>query len=261
MYQPVLVGSGNVGLQFLKQTYDRQLEAFSSYAQVKRDVEFFRENIESITSAENLVSDRRLLNVALTAFGLESDIDNRFFIQKMLEEGTLADDSLANRFTDERYAELSAAFGFGPGEVPGRLREGFADEIIQMFEAASFEAAVGAQDDTLRIALFAERKLNEVLSSSTSVDSAWFAIMAQPPMRALFETALNLPSQFSQIDIDQQLEVFKERASRTFGSEDPAVFLEDSELDNLIVTYMARSQLQNSTLNQSRFSIALTLLQ
>ena len=50
-----------------------------------------------IASAEALVKDRRLLTVALGAFGLDGEIDKKFFIRKVLEGGTEASDSLANR--------------------------------------------------------------------------------------------------------------------------------------------------------------------
>ena len=39
-------------------------------------------------SAADLVADRRLLKVALGAFGLEGEIDKKAFIRKVLEEGT-----------------------------------------------------------------------------------------------------------------------------------------------------------------------------
>ena len=50
--------------------------------------------------------------VALGAFGLQDDLPNRFFIQKVLEGGTLSTDSLANKLSDPRYAALAKAFGF-----------------------------------------------------------------------------------------------------------------------------------------------------
>ncbi len=260
MFQPVLVSSGLVGWQFLQRTYDQQLATFSESNVQKRDTDHFRENIQSVTSAEDLVADRQMLTVALGAFGLQDDIDNRFFIQKMLEDGTTADDALANRFTDERYNDFSAAFGLGPGEIRGSLRPGFADEIIAKYQANSFEVAAGAQDDTMRVALYAERTLSDVVGGTGSEAQKWFSIMGQPPLRTLFETAFGLPSSFGQADIDLQLTVFQERAQRTFGVSDPAEFADPEVLDRLITTYFARTQLQNGGAGASGAAIALTLL-
>ena len=109
----------------------------------------FREKIESIKTAEDLVADRELLSVALGAFGLDDDINNTFFIRKVLEDGTIDDDALANRLSDSRYADLSEAFGFG---TPGFTRTSlsfFADEIVDRYEAQQFQQAVGDQDNDI----------------------------------------------------------------------------------------------------------------
>ena len=212
MLQPVVIGSGLVGWQFMQSTYDRQIESFSKSPELQRDIDYFKENIGKVFTAEALVSDRQMLRVALGAFGLEEDLNNRYFIQKMLEEGTTAEDALANRFTDTRYKELSEAFGFGPTEIPQTFKAGFAEDIASKFLANSFEVATGAQDETMRVALYGQRKLAEVVGVEGTQAQKWFSIMGQPPLREIFQTAFNLPASFGQVDIDQQLGVFEERA-------------------------------------------------
>lgn len=261
MFQPVLIGPGIAGWEFLKSTYDRQFDAFTKSPQLKRDTDYFREKIASVTSAEDLVQDRRLLSVALGAFGLQDDINNTFFIRKMLEEGTTAEDALANRFTDSRYRDFSAAFGLGPGELRGNLQSTFADDIIQRFEAQSFEVAAGEQDETVRIALYAQRTLDEVVGGESSERAKWFEIMGTPPLRTLFETALNLPSEFSQIDLDQQLETFQDRTRAIFGETNPSQFADAEKREDLITQYVARSQIAQLSSGFSSTAIALTLLQ
>ncbi|MEL7091360.1 MAG: DUF1217 domain-containing protein [Pseudomonadota bacterium] len=260
MFQPVIVSSGLAGWQFLKATYDRQFAAFNQSAVIQRDTDYFRENIRNVTSAEDLVSDRRLLTVALGAFGLQDDINNTFFIRKMLEEGTTASDALANRFTDSRYRDLSEAFGLGPGETRGNLFSSFADDVISRFQAASFEIATGNQDESMRLGLYAERVLPELVSDDSSIDAKWFSIMGQPPLREVVETALDLPDAFGQVDIDQQLEVFKDRADRVLGISDPAELADPEVLENVINTFLARSQLNAFGSGASSGQIALTLL-
>ncbi len=261
MLQPVVIGSGLVGWQFLQRTYDRQLETFTQNPELKRDIDHFEEKIGGVFTAEALVSDRQLLRVALGAFGLDDDLDNRFFIKKMLEEGTTADDALANRFTDTRYRELSEAFGFGPLEIPQTFKPEFATEIIEKFKANSFEIATGTQDENMRIALYAQRTLADVVSGEGSNAQKWFSIMGQPPLRTLFQTAFNLPNQFGQVDIDQQLDVFEERAQREFGSSDPSMFSDSEAVEDLVRTFLARAQVRDSSFGQSSGSIALQLLQ
>lgn len=260
MFQPILISSGLSGWQFLQRTYERQLETFTQSTELQRDTVYFAENIKSITSAEDLVADRRLLSVALGAFGLQDDINNTFFIQKMMSDGTTADDALANRLSDTRYHDLSKAFGFGPGEVPGSLSPSFSEGIIARFHSNSFEVATGAQDDTMRIALYAERTLADEVTSDSSAAAKWFTIMGQPPLRSLFETALGLPDAFGQMDIDQQLSVFQERSERLFGVSDPVDFADPNVLESVITSYFARSQLNSLGTATSGSAIALALI-
>ena len=84
--------------------------------------------------------------------------------------------------------------------------------------------------------------------------------MGEPPLRKLFETALNLPSAFGQIDIDQQLTVFKKRAKQVFGSEDVNQFSDPQKVQDLITKYIVREQINSFSMNYSSNAIALTLL-
>lgn len=260
MFQPVIPSAGLVGWRFLQNTYDAQFEAFTRSTALQRDTDYFREKIGQVTLAEELVSDRRLLTVALGAFGLQDDIDNRYFIRKVLEDGTTSDDALANRFADTRYREMSQAFGFGPGEF---LKVGtgvFVETIIARFEANSFEIAAGEQQEAMRVALYAQREIPTLAAEDSAIDSKWFTIMGDPPLRTLFEKALNLPSQVGQIDIDQQLGIFKDRARAVFGSEDPAQFADSTTLEDLITKFTVRDQLDALGGGMSANAVALTLL-
>ncbi len=261
MFTPVIPSTGLAGWRFLQRTYDDQFTAFSQSSQLTRATDYFAQKIAGISSAETLVADRQLLEVVLGAFGLQDDIDNRFFIRKVLEEGTTNEDALANRFSDTRYKDLSAAFGLGPGEVPKIQDNDFAQNIIDRYRANSFEVATGAQDDSMRIALYAGRELPELALDDMSNDAKWFTIMGQPPLRAVFEKALNLPSAFGQIDVDQQLVVFKERARAVFGSDEVSQFAAADTIDEIVTKYVVRNQLESFNSASSSASIALTLLQ
>lgn len=261
MYQPVIPVTGLGGWRFLQRTYDAQFDAFTKSVELQRDSDYFRENITNVTSAEELVADRRLMTVTLGAFGLQDDIDNRYFIRKVLEEGTTSDDALANRFADPRYAELSQAFGFGPQEYLKIGEPLFVEAIIARFEASSFEIAAGEQDASMRVALYAERELPEIATMDGSNDAKWFTIMGEPPLRQLFEKALNLPEAFGQVDIDQQLKVFKQRAQAVFGTSDLSDFTDPELIQDAITKYVVRNQIDGFSAGLSSGSIALTLLQ
>ncbi|SFB05487.1 Protein of unknown function [Poseidonocella pacifica] len=258
-FSPIILGTGLMGWRFLESTISTQKAAFEESAVIQRDIDYFAEKIGDVSTAEDLMSDRRLLSVALGAFGLDEDINNTYFIRKVLEEGTVADDALANRLSDSRYEELAGAFAFGDRPVPRTKLSTFADEITSRFVSAQFEIAVGEQDNNMRLALNAERALPEILESDSTENSKWFQIMGTSALRTVFETALGLPSNFSQIDLDQQLDVFKEKASRQFNINSIEDFQDEEKMGKLVDTFLLRSQLTTDGTTSSN-SIALTLL-
>lgn len=259
-YQPVLISGGIVGWRFMQRTYDTQLEAFSGSSVRKRESEYFLNKIGEVNSAEDLVSDRRLLSVALGAFGLQDDINNTYFIRKILEDGTSATDALANRLADKRYRQFSEAFGLGPGEIRKTVLQTFMQDIVNMNEAAGFELAVGDQDDAMRVALYAQHELQALAAEDLSEDAKWFSVMGTPPLRQMMETALGLPSGLGQIDIDKQLEIFKDKLQGLTGSDSVDQFTDPDRLEKLTLSYLARSQIASQNFGTSSAQNALILL-
>lgn len=259
-FLPVVPSSGLNGWIFLQSTLDRQTEQFDKSPAILRDTEYFEQNITNVRTAEDLVSDRRLLRVALGAFGLQDDINSQAFIQKILEDGTRDDDALANRLADSRYAAFSEAFGFDQ-LVPETLLPGFSAGIVENFRARSFEIAVGDQNQSLRLALNTQRELADIVTSDDSENAKWFTIMGTAPLREVFETVLGLPTGFAQVDLDQQLEEFQDRAERQLGISSIAELAEPDRLESLIERYLLRDQIKQNAVAFSSNSIALTLLQ
>lgn len=260
-FQPVIVGSGITGWKFLQRTYEPQFDTFTKSSQLSRDTEYFTDTIGTIETAEDLVKNRRLLSVALGAFGLQDDLDNRYFIQKILEDGTASDDALANRLADDRYKRLSAAFGFGPGEVKTTASYQRMATIVEDFKVQSFEISVGEQNDTMRIALYAQRELANLAGEEMSEEAKWYTLMGLPPLRSMFETSLGLPSSFGQIDIDRQQEVLREKTRSITGDDTVAQFADTENIERLTQLFLARSQIAEIGTAASANANALTLLQ
>lgn len=260
-FQPVIVGSGIAGWKFLQRTYEPQFDTFANSSQLSRDIEYFAETVGTVETAEDLVKNRRLLSVALGAFGLQDDLNNRYFVQKILEDGTASDDALANKLTDDRYKRLSAAFGFGPGESKSTANPQKMAKIIEDFKVQSFEVSIGEQSDTMRIALYAQRELASLANDDMSEEAKWYTLMGLPPLRSMFETALGLPASFGQIDIDQQHEVLREKTQSITGGDTVAQFANAENIERLTQLFLARSQIAEIGIGASSNANALTLLQ
>lgn len=259
-YSPVVPFGGYAGWKFLARTRDAQQEAFVASRQIQRDDAYFREKIGAIRTAEDLVADRRLLSVALGAFGLSDDINNTYFIRKVLEDGILDPKALANKLADKRYLEFSKAFGFGDFTTPRTQMSDFADRILSAYKTRRFEAAIGDSNAQMRLAMNAERELAVIAGRNQSVDAKWFAVLGSAPLREVFQTALGLPAAFAAIDLDQQLVALKDKADRFLGTSDITDFSDPEKVEDLVRLYLLRAETQVGS-GYSPSSAALTLLQ
>lgn len=259
-YTPIIPATGYAGWKLLNRTMDKQKATFVASAEIQRDEEYFRAKIGTITTAEELVSDRRLMKVALGAFGLDADIDNKYFIRKVLEEGTLASDSLANKLADKTYLKFSEAFGFGDFSVPRTALSDFADEILGKYETRQFEVAVGDSDESLRLALSIQRELPDLAAGTTSNNARWYSIIASSSLSTVMQSALGLPTSIESLDVDQQLEIYKEKAEAVFGTSDVSELAEADNLERVVRLYLVRTQIDSAT-SATGSSIALQLLQ
>jgi Protein of unknown function (DUF1217) len=259
-FQPVLPLSGYTGWGFLKRTMVRQQAAQQALPAQTRDEAYFRDKIGKADTAEKLVNDKRLLRIALTAFGLEGDVNNKAFIQKILEGGTLKEGSLANKLADKQYTKLAAAFGYGDFSVPRTAISTFPDEILTQYRTKSFETAVGEQNNTYRLAMNAEREIPALAVKTSSETAKWYTVLGNAPLREVMQTALGLPKSFSSIDIDQQVSVLKARSEAIFGSADLSQFKDTTKMEALTRRYLLQSEIQGQTASNSPMATALALL-
>jgi len=260
-YTPVIPASGFAGWAMLKRTMAKQTDAFVKSPEIRRDEDYFRANIGKINTAEDLVKDRRLLKVALGAFGLEADINNKAFIQKVLESKTLDTSSLANRLADKQYLKLATTFGFGDFKTPSTKISTFPNQILADYKSRSFEVAVGNQDGDLRLAMNAERELVLLAKKTSSEDTKWFGILGNPALKQVFTKALGLPSSISAVDLDQQLKVFKEKADAIFGSNTVSQFADTAKVETVLRRFLVRSQSEAVVSSVGSGAAALAMLQ
>lgn len=259
-FQPVIPLGGYVGWQFLQRTLPAQSENFRNGPELERDVAHARAEMGSALTAEDIVEDRQLLKVALGAFGLQDDLPNRAFIQKILADGTTDPEALSNRLADKRYSAFAEAFGFGEARLPSTIDSDFVEKLVEDYQVRAFEIAVGEQNNDMRIAFTFAREIEELASEDTTVDTKWFSIMGNPPLRQAFEVTLGLPTEFASLDIDQQLGVFKERLQSFLGDSDIAQFTDPDQRDAFVRLFLIRSELSNGPSPTTPGMAALTLL-
>jgi len=397
-YTPVVPLSGYAGWTFLQRTLDAQQKAFNQSATVQRDIDYFNENITKVDSAEGLVSDYRLLKVALGAFGLQDEIGSKYFIQKILSEGVENGDSLANKLSDKSFYKFAQAFSFVSENAAAPERNDFADElnltidgdgylqveldsgetaytrnatlmrdsdgrivtsggnaiipeivirdvftsisvdsdgtirgtcepggpaqrlgqitlstfedesalgltetglfteteasgepmtgspgdlgfgrilqsemvaaesafdfasITAAYQTRSFEVAVGEQNSSMRLALNLDRELSELAAKDVSDAAQWYNVMGSEPLREVFDSAFGLSDAFATLDVDRQLEIYRDKADAYFGNSELSQFTDEEKRTELIRLFLVRSEIGGGNAGMSSAQMALTLL-
>ncbi len=260
MSTPIVPFGGYTGFRFLERTYDSQLETFVKSPTITRNVEYFLENAGVPETAEDLVQDRRLLEVVLGAFGLDEEIDKRALVRRILEEGVIDSTSFANRLNDTRYKDMAETIGF---DQFGSLLniESRREKVVELYKVRQFERMVGDIDVDMRLALNFDRDIAEIAGQGLSEDAGWFRVLGSEPLRTVVEGAFNLPSEFSQIDLDSQVERLKEKAREMYGGKSVEVFADAENVDDMVRRYLLNAQVKEALAAYSPGSTALTLLQ
>lgn len=211
---------------------ERTLQRISDTPQISREIAYYKENIGNVESAEDLVSDQRLLNVALRAYGLEEMNYARAFMQKLLEGGIDDNDSLANRLTDPRYQEFVKDFNFvryGSATTSFERTQG---GVVDKYYQQTMELEAGGQSDGARLALYFERKAGQIESA--------LDILGDPAIFEFVRTAFGLPQQMSFASIDKQVDMINQRLNLEDLS-DPQF------MDDLVNQFLGIWDIQNPT--------------
>lgn len=258
-FQPFVAGSGLVAWRNLQRTMPQQLEVFSQTSEQKRTTDHFLNVAPTLKSAQDIVDDRRSLSVALGAYGLQDDLNNTYFVRRILDEGTIEPESLANRMSDSRYGRLSGDLAMdGLTRFTGILPE-TAKMISAQYTENAFAIAVGESQPDLRLALNADQALARIGEMDVSDNAKWYLVMGDSPLRSVVETALGLPSSFGSLDLEQQLDVFRQQASKAFGVSEISDLASDEVRGDVIDRFLLKEQLSQGQ-SLSSYNIALQLI-
>ncbi len=260
-FAPIIPASGLAGWEFLSRTRERQEESFARSPRIARMTDDFAASFNALRSADALVADRGTLRVVLGAFGLQDDLPNRAFIREVVGQGVADRGAIANRLSDSRYGALAASLSHladGAGRPPP---DGLAAQLVARFEASSFEVAVGRVDDAMRLSLAAARKLPEIAEGYRSETARWFAMLGDPPMREVIQTALGLPREFAGLDLDDQVARMQEASQRRFGTDSVRDLAAPEMVETITQRFLLMRQVQETQTALTGAATALTLLQ
>lgn len=106
--------------------YERRVEMFRRQGLNAREIAYFKENIGTVQTVDDLFADDRLYRFVLKSFGLGDQANYKALMRQIITEGVSDPGSTANRMTDPRFKEMVAALGFEA--VPANV--GDPDQVI-----------------------------------------------------------------------------------------------------------------------------------
>jgi hypothetical protein len=199
--QPVMPAM--LGYRMVEASFDKQQAAFRNSAPVKREIDYFKTAIAKVTSADDLVKDYRLFRFVLSAYGLDSQIDAKAFMKKVLAQDPNDTDSLSNKLVDSRYQAIAKAFNFYNVGNANVKKASFIDGLVDKYVTAEFEKSTERNNPGVRLALYFKRMAPSITS--------WYQIMGDKPLYEVVRTALQIPPAGSQTGVESQAKVLEKR--------------------------------------------------
>jgi hypothetical protein len=205
-------------------------------AAAKEENVYYHQAIVRVRSLDDFLADKRLVAYALKAFELENSGLTNSDLRNALASDPLDPKSFVNQRRDQNLRTLAAAFNFAPDgsvrRVPEQaLQSGW--DLLQMVDGhvrQTMETDAGSQNEGVRLALYFQRKAAGITSP--------FSILADKALLEVVRTALNLPAQMSQADIDVQAATITKRL-------DIADLKDPAKLEKFLTRFAAMYDMNN----------------
>ena len=179
------------------------LARVKSQPSVQRATDSYLAAVENVKSIDDFMSNDKVYNYVMTAFGMEDMAYAKAFIRRVLTEGIDDRDSFANKLTDTRFRDLAETFNFArygsTAMTFSRTREGVVDRYLNQ----TLEVQAGGSNEGVRLALYFSRKASSVTST--------YNLMGDRALLKVTQIALGLSSSTSVLDIERQKDMIDKK--------------------------------------------------
>lgn len=226
--------STSLALKIVDSTGEKERTMIRDAPQHEREIDYFLENIGSVTTVEELTDDYRLYSFVMKAHDLEDQIFGKAMMEKIMQSNVEEKDALVNRLTDPRFRTLYDSMGFG-AEGVGNINTALGDwqqGIVNRYVNTQYQNEKAEENDAVGTIL----KLRDVVGNINSP----FDILRDKELTGFFQTVLGLPSSISALDIDRQADMLR-------GKLDFDTLKDPEAVEKLIGKYAAISDANSRT--------------
>lgn len=171
--------------------------------EVKANVDYYKANAGNVKSPDDLLKNRKLLSVALGAYGLESQVGSKALLRKLLTEDPEATTSLAQRMSDTRYLSFAKAFASLRNDGGAAIAKAEnIGSVVAAFQQTQYEKAVGRSDTAARQALYFSRVAPKATGSI-------YQVLSDKTLGAVVREAYGLPAATAALEVKQQISQLK----------------------------------------------------
>jgi hypothetical protein len=178
---------GSIGVPIVDYTLavknqDHLLAQFQKSPGYAQAVAYYQANIGKVTSVDALLKDRKLLTVALSAFQLESEVDAKGLLRKLLTQDPTAKTSLAQQLLDPRFKQFAQAFaGLRSDDGASVQDPKNVNAVLAGYQTNEYGKWISTttNDPTVRQALYFQRTVQDTLDISDT--GKLFAQFQQSP--------------------------------------------------------------------------------
>ena len=210
-------------------------------ALVKSDTKAYLAAVGSAVSLNDLLSDKKTIQYALTAFGVKNKDLSKDELKKILTSDLGDPKSYANTQTDKAIAKFAAAFNF---ETDGSVRnaetggQSARDRLAtdKLYLLQKMEEQAGDTSEGTRLALYFLRKAPGLTSS--------YGLLADKALYSVVRTALGLPEGMVNMNVEQQASMLDKKLN-------VKDFADEKKLDKFVARFAGMYDSQNANSSSS----------
>ena len=173
--------------------------------QAEEQSKYYTDHIARVETLSQFLADRKMVNVVLTAKGIDPKTVTDDFLKKLFASDLNDPKSFVNQQADKRFGQILGSFNFDKRgnisreKATGAQNMGSVMATQQAHLDQMLEAQQGEDNPGVRLALYFQR------TASTIKDA--YSILGDDALQEFFRVTFSLPAEFSAINVDKQARV------------------------------------------------------
>lgn len=172
-----------------QQNETQDINMTAAEPQVKLAIANFTKAVDSATSVTQLLSNPNVMNVLLTANGMQDQIGYTALATQALTSNLSDPNSLVNKLSDTRWQTLAETYNFAANGLSSIQNASAIANIATAYAKATWVS----NEDSVAPGLSTALSFISQASSVTTVDG----VLGNPTVRAVVTGALNIPEQIA----------------------------------------------------------------